>query len=218
MSANWIGLSKHRKPETARVLAALGVLAFATVACGSPDSTEPESDTSAKATTLEQLAAVPPAPTASEGDLRVQTDPCIVDDAVISEVGFDPGTRERSPGEIVSNLYSALGCTFTRSEPESIAMTARLTVLSTTTSLAETKSQDATNPVSEEPIDGQSAVTFRPKFPGSCTTAIESSDGTLTVETTEYPRTSAQGTPLPGAPDPCGEIEAIASAIARALR
>ncbi len=215
VSANWICPVKHRKASSVPVLAALAVLGLATSACGSSDS---ESDTAQTTSTSAAQVAVAPAPTMSEGDLSVALDPCTVSDATISEIGFDPSTRDRSPGEIVSGMYTAIGCTFSKSASDGGPMTGRLTVLSTSTTLAEIKTQDAKDPVSNAAVDGRPAVTYRPSFPNSCTTAIETTDGTLTIEAAEYPRTAADGSPAPGAPDPCGTIETTAAALARSLK
>lgn len=71
-----------------------------------------ESTTSAR-TTLTNPTLQPPQQTNENGLLDVIYDPCTwIPDAVISGIGFDPGTRERS--DLVAER-TTLGCTFAAS-------------------------------------------------------------------------------------------------------
>ncbi|WP_280217587.1 DUF3558 domain-containing protein [Nocardia neocaledoniensis] len=212
MSSNWTRRSRSRTAATS--LASLAVIAVAVSSCGSDH--EPGAAPTTRPSAIQ--VTVSAAPTMGEGDLKVAFDPCTLSDATISETGYDPRTRERSPGEIVSGMYTALGCTFSKSADNGGAMTGRLTILSTSTTLAETQSEHAATVYANAPVEGRRAVIYRPEFPNSCTTAIETSDGTLTIEASEYPRAGADGEPLPGTPDPCGQIDTTASAVARALK
>ncbi|MGW4368986.1 DUF3558 family protein [Nocardia takedensis] len=170
------------------------------------------STTSASTSPLQ--AQVGPAPDQSASDRVVRFDPCVaVADDLVRRAGFDPATRERSAGEVVTDLLTTIGCSFDRfarvaGEDE---ITGSVTIESTTMNLAEIRSSGAHAVFDAEPIAGREAILYTTQIlPGSCSAAITTTDGVFRVGLVVYPAS----VPLPAA---CDEIRSTAAVFAESL-
>ncbi|MGV9675350.1 DUF3558 domain-containing protein [Nocardia sp. NPDC003482] len=191
------------------------VTCCAVSACGGGDSGE-RATAAATTTTPARPSirvSVPPAP-AQTGTKQVRFDPCVeIGDEVVGRLGFDPGTRERDSGEMVTDLLTSIGCDFNRVavvDGEKV-ITCSVAVTSRTMSLDEIRDNSLRSVFSSETIHGRPAVLYTtPSLPGTCSAAVTSSDGVLNVDLIVFP-TAAQ------VPAPCDQIRELADAFAAAL-
>ncbi|MGQ4600362.1 DUF3558 family protein [Nocardia sp. R6R-6] len=146
------------------------------------------SATASPATSAKMTASVkvnvPPAPVQS-GAQQVRFDPCVrVGDDVVTQAGFDPATRERSTAEIVSSLFTEIGCQFWREtliDGEKYP-TGLVTVTSSDLTLDDIRKNPGNSIFNSDPIGGREAVLYRtPQVEGVCSASVKSSDGTFTV-------------------------------------
>ncbi|MFI5779011.1 DUF3558 domain-containing protein [Nocardia sp. NPDC051570] len=157
--------------------------------------------------------SVPPAP-AQTGTKQVRFDPCVeIGDDVVSRVGFDPTTRERDAGEIVSDLLTSIGCSFTRTAVVNgeKALTGSVTIKSINQTLDEIRANDRRSVFDSAPINGREAVLYKtPNLPGMCSAAVSSPDGILDVGLVVFPGPAQ-------VPTPCDQIRELAVAFTAPL-
>jgi hypothetical protein len=168
--------------------------------------------TSARPTASVQVS-VPPAP-AQTGAEQVRFDPCVrVGDDLVTRAGFDPATRERYTGQIVSSLLTTIGCQFWREtlvDGEKYP-TGGLSVTSSDLTLDEIRNNPGHSIFNSDPIGGREAVLYRtPQVAGDCSASIKSSDGTFTVGLIVHPGPVA-------VPPPCDQIRQIAETFGESL-
>ncbi|MFQ6397067.1 DUF3558 domain-containing protein [Nocardia sp. KC 131] len=166
----------------------LVVSATTLVACAG-SSTDQGADTTVSAATSARATAsvqvsVPPAPV-QIGAAQVRFDPCVsVGDDLVTRVGFDPATRERSTAEGISGLLTTIGCQFWREtlvDGEKYP-TGGVSVTSSDLTLDDIRKSPSYNIFNSDPIGGREAVSYRtPQVDGGCWGSIKSSDGTFTV-------------------------------------
>ncbi|MFI6957017.1 DUF3558 domain-containing protein [Nocardia sp. NPDC050408] len=156
---------------------------------------------------------VPPAPVQT-GAQQVRFDPCVrVGDDVVTRAGFDPATRERSTAEIVSSLFTEIGCQFWREAlvdgekyPTGLA-----TVTSSDLTLDDIRKNPGNSIFDSDPIGGREAVLYQtPQVDGACSASIKSSDGTFTVGLHVHPGPVA-------VPPACDQIRQIAGTFSESL-
>jgi hypothetical protein len=195
----------------------LVVSATTLVACAG-SSTDQGADTTVSAATSARATAsvqvsVPPAPVQT-GTEQVRFDPCVsVGDELVTRTGFDPATRERYTGEIVSRLLTTIGCQFWRETlvdgekyPTGVAY-----VTSSDLTLDAIRKDSSHSIFNSDPIGGREAVLYRtPQIDGNCSASIKSSDGTLTVGLIVHPGPVA-------VPSPCDQIRQIAETFSESL-
>ncbi|MBF6192196.1 DUF3558 domain-containing protein [Nocardia implantans] len=164
--------------------------------------------------TPSMAASVPPAPAQPDSKKLVRFDPCFeVSDDLVAEAGFDPATRQRSSGEIVTDLLTAVGCSFRRIAviDGQKTITGNVTVHSTNSPLDQIKSTDKYAVFNTDAVNGRAAALYTvAALPGSCYAAISSADGTLEVSLTAIPGAA----PVPAA---CDQIREVATIFATAL-
>ncbi|MGW1739081.1 DUF3558 domain-containing protein [Nocardia sp. NPDC001965] len=220
----------HRYFSGAVPAAAVGLVAVAglVTGCASSESagSEPTSPSNSATSAIESSAvptpssegigvSVPPAPgNAVPGE--VAFDPCFeVEDSLIDQVGFDPGSRQRQAAEITgSSLLTKIGCSFRRySTVNGEKMpTMSLNITTSTESVTEVGGDKDHEVIDSGPINGRPAVVYRvagTTLP-ACDAAVGAPDGTFGVTLTAAPGTAE-------APDPCGEIRQAATVLAGAL-
>ncbi|UFS95470.1 DUF3558 domain-containing protein [Nocardia huaxiensis] len=182
------------------------------VACGNDDSSSSPS-TSATVAKPSLLVSVSPAPSQADAKKTVSFDPCFaVSDELVTKAGFDPATRERSAGEVVTPSLTTIGCTFkgqsSGGENDSITY---VSVESSNFGLDHIRNNPDRTVFNSDPIDGREAVLYRTaQMPGTCSAAIKSTDGVLDVSLMAY-------TGAAPAAAPCDQIRQVAETFASAL-
>jgi hypothetical protein len=136
-----------------------------------------------------------------------------VGDDLVTRVGFDPATRERSTAEGVSGLLTTIGCQFWREtlvDSEKYP-TGGVSVTSSDLTLDDIRKNPGHSIFNSDPIGGREAVLYRtPQVGGGCWASIKSSDGTLTVGLIVPPGPVA-------VPPPCDQIRQIAEIFSESL-
>ncbi|WP_280397987.1 DUF3558 domain-containing protein [Nocardia carnea] len=169
------------------------------------------SPTEAAGTSVSVQVSVPPAP-AQTGAERVRFDPCVsVGDDLVARSGFAPETRERATAEGVG-IFTEIGCQFWREtlvDGEKL-LTSALSVTSSDLTLDDIRKNPGHEVFSSDPIGGRAAVLYRtPANPGSCSAAVESTDGIFRVGVMTLPAVQA--------PPPCDEIRPITEILSESL-
>lgn len=148
---------------------------------------------------------------------KVAFDPCFrVEDTLIEQAGFDPGSRERNAAEFTDfPSKTEVGCTFFRygSASGETVLTGALHVMTSTTTLAEVTGNERHEVIDSAPINSRPAAIYRLTeeiMMPSCSAAVEAPDGTLQISVDKPP------SPVT-VPEPCDQIRAIAETIATAL-
>ncbi|GAA5058979.1 hypothetical protein GCM10023318_38950 [Nocardia callitridis] len=156
--------------------------------------------------------SLPPAPVQTRAK-QVQFDPCVgVGDDLVTRVGFDPGSRERSVAEGDTGTFTTIGCQFWREASENGQYSASgLSVTSSDLNLDHYRATPDFVVLHSDPIGGHDAVTYRtPRVPNSCAASTESPDGTFTIDLSVFPApadlTSA-----------CDEVRRITETLSTAL-
>lgn len=145
----------------------------------------------------------------------VAFDPCFrVNDSLISQVGFDPESRERNVSEVTKmTTLTKIGCTFRRSVTANgeLAYTGFLSITTSTEKLAEVVGNQRNEVLDTTPVNNRPAVRYKsPLSIPTCDVAVEAPDGTLQVSLTVPPA------PVTVA-DPCEQIREVATVITQAL-
>nr|WP_228820375.1 DUF3558 family protein [Nocardia abscessus] len=206
--------------EMKRVLTtccAVTAVAAALVACSADDTNDttatPPSSTSVTST-QSMVASVPSAPRQTDSKKPVRFDPCFeLGDDLVTKAGFDPATRQRSSGELVTDLLTAIGCSFRRIAvvDGQKAITGSVTVHATNTPLEQVKSSDKYTVFDTDAVDGREAALYTVSaLPGSCYAALETAEGTLEVAVAAVPA----AVPVPAS---CDQIREVATIFATAL-
>jgi hypothetical protein len=147
-----------------------------------------------------------PAPTSVPGSVaELSYDPCTqVTDAMISALGFDPGTKK--PYDAGVGAATETGCSWKDSE----AMPRLSTDLGKSVStLDQYRNNPTFNGVKELTIDGHAAINFvTDTAGGGCNLAVEINGGTAIIATSASSQSSAPN------PDSCPDAVRIATAIA----
>ncbi|MGW0181253.1 DUF3558 domain-containing protein [Nocardia sp. NPDC003345] len=173
---------------------------------GAPGSTTSEAGVSVR-------VSVPPAP-AQTGAEPVRFDPCVsVGDDLVTEAGFDPGSRERATTESVG-VFTEIGCQFWREtlvDGEKLP-TGAVSVTSSDLTLDDIRRNSGHEIFGSDPIGGREAVLYRtPASTGGCSAAVASADGIFRVGIMTLPAVPAQ------APAPCDEIRRVTEILAESL-
>ncbi|WP_174185649.1 DUF3558 domain-containing protein [Nocardia barduliensis] len=194
--------------------ALLALAALTACAPGESNDTAASRPSTSTTSAPSMAASVSPAPVQTDSKTPVRFDPCFeVSDELVARAGFDPATRQRSAGEVVTDLLTAIGCSFRR-----IALvdgrkviSGSVTVHATNTPLEQVKSSDEYTVFATDAVNGREAALYTvPALPGACYAAIDSTDGTLEIGLTAVPGV----VPVPAS---CDQIREVATTFATAL-
>jgi hypothetical protein len=188
---------------------------MAVAACaegGSNGSAPIQPSTTTVTATRPMAVSVPPAPAQTGAGKPVRFDPCVeLSDELVVKAGFDPASRERDAGELVTDSLTVIGCSFSRISIEDGNITGFAAVTSRNLQLAQIRTSQSITILNADPINARPALLYTEReLPGSCRAAIESTDGTFDVTLTAVPG------PVP-VPAPCDEIREVATTFAAAL-
>lgn len=206
----------HRSPSTGRralsaVIGVVGTLGVLTSCSSTGAETTPSTETAAATSSSPGSVRVSVPPAADEVVPRVVAfDPCFrVDDAHITEAGFDPGSRERNGTEITTlSGLTKIGCSF-RGVSTGAQVAGFLSITTSTEKLAEVTGSPR-NEVLENTSIGQRPAAIYRSMPAACDVAVESPDGTLQISLI-VPPTGAE------VPTPCDRIRDVATVLATSL-
>lgn len=154
--------------------------------CSSPHSTNSPAQTDSAPPTTSPSMSKPvskPPKQINAGRAPVEFDSChSIDDATVSDLGFDPETRER--GDYISDDYSFIGCHFDDDEVVngSKVNVRAIWIYSTNITLDEFRTRESQrgNPVETLAIAGRPAIQFR--GPTACTVAMQFGPGTFNID------------------------------------
>ncbi|WP_246829595.1 DUF3558 domain-containing protein [Nocardia transvalensis] len=172
------------------------------------------SSTPSAAPKASMAVSVPPPQDQGAAKRPVRFDPCVeVGDDLVTQAGFNPSTRERSVGDMVTDLLITVGCDFNRTTTNNgeKVISGSTSVSSSNTTLDEIRTNDMREVFNSDPIRGREAVLYRtPSLPGMCSAAVASPDGTFNVSLTVFPGPVA-------VPAPCDQIRVLAEIFTTAL-
>jgi hypothetical protein len=208
------GMRPMKRVVTRCMFIAVATALAACSAEGPDDMTASRPSTTSVTSTRSMAVSVPAAPVQPDSKKPVRFDPCFeVDDDLVIKAGLDPATRQRSSGEIVTDLLTAIGCSFRRIAvvDGQKAITGSVTVHSTNSPLDQVKGSDKYAVFNTDAVNGREAALYTVSaLPGTCYAAIKSSDGTLEVSLTAVPG----AVPVPAS---CDQIRDVATLFATSL-
>ncbi|PPJ34075.1 DUF3558 domain-containing protein [Nocardia nova] len=177
--------------------------------------TEDSASTTSTATSKASIAvSIPPPPDQKQSSKPVRFDPCLeIGDDLVTRAGFDPSTRERSVGDVVTDLLTLIGCDFNRTATKDgeKVISGSISIESSNRTLDDIRTNPERTAFNSDPIRGRAAVLYRtPSLPGMCSAAVASPDGVLDVSLTVFPGPIA-------VPQPCDQIRELADVFTSAL-
>ncbi|WP_225731667.1 MULTISPECIES: DUF3558 domain-containing protein [unclassified Nocardia] len=191
-----------------RILVVMPLISIALLVTGCTASKTDNNPPNASSTpeTPSIAVSVKPAPTQyNQGRRSVNFDPCTnVGDAVVSQAGFDPSTRERN--DEIHDSYSFIGCKFDHQEivRGQKVPTRTLTISSTNITLDEFRKREGAS-ATEIKVNGRDAITYNRPDAEACFIVMKTNDGSLDVQTSvSGPFTSEK---------PCDRIRDVAGLI-----
>lgn len=188
----------------------LSVITVMVSACGSNSPDNNSVDNTATSTQPSLSISVSPAPSqVNKGRGTVEYDPCRqLDDKTISNIGFDPNTRQRA--DQIHDTYSFIGCKFAHKEQVrgQNVTTSFLTISATNLALDEFRSREASN-AKDIKVNGRDAITYSKTNAEACYVTMTSSWGTIDVGKTVNGASTSER--------PCDRINEIAESIESAI-